>query len=126
VDIIRFSRPKQGIPPTPPPVTVGPDNLLLAVIHGDGPQGWRNPEALNTYLLKNAVGNNLTPESKKAAQAAAGGKVRPVRLRGDVIQQRLAGQSGYIFWTGADYAWLALGSPRPMNRMNRRPTTQIH
>ena len=35
------------------------DNLLLAIIHGFGPAGWRDPEARQTYLLRNAVGTDL-------------------------------------------------------------------
>ncbi|HJP93107.1 MAG TPA: hypothetical protein VJ875_14210 [Pyrinomonadaceae bacterium] len=41
-------------------VTVGNNDLLLAVIHGEGREGWRSSLARQTYLLKNAVGANLS------------------------------------------------------------------
>jgi len=36
---------------------------LMAVIHGYGPQGWRNPEARQTFLLKGVAGDNMRSES---------------------------------------------------------------
>src|SRR5690349_5324947 len=40
--------------PPPRPTIAANDALLLAVIHGYGPQGWRDPQARQTILLKNA------------------------------------------------------------------------
>src|SRR5207302_9609396 len=38
-----------------PPLRVTESEPLLAVIHGYGPNGWRDAQATQTFLLKNAV-----------------------------------------------------------------------
>ena len=100
---------QRGLPSSPPdPVLAAPNDLLLAVVHGHGPYGWRNTEAMNAYLLKNAVGSQMTMEPLEGARAATRGKRGLVTLRGDVIKQTLGGETGYIFWTGAAYGWHSL------------------
>ena len=95
--------------PSHKPVRAGKGDILLAIIHGVGPQGWRSPEAKQTFLLKNAAGSNLLGQSvtnlrdKKEKQ-----KLPP--LRGDAISETVGGKSGLLFWTGAKYAWY---SPTP-------------
>jgi hypothetical protein len=89
--------------PKPRPVITERDELLLAVIHGHGPTGWRNPEAQQTFLLKNSVGNNIKAESKKNLIKQSKGKRPP--LLGDVLGATIAGQQGFIYYTGATYAW---------------------
>jgi hypothetical protein len=79
------------------------DELLLAVIHGHGQPGWRNPEAQQTYLLKSAVGKNIKSETKKNLLKTSPDKRPP--LIGDVVSETIAGQRGFIFYTGATYAW---------------------
>ena len=96
----------QQNPQSPPaPVLATQNDLLLAVVHGHGPYGWRNPEATNAYLLKNATGSDMTVEPLKSARAAIKGQGELFTLRGDVVKQTLGGETGFIFWTGADYAW---------------------
>ncbi len=75
------------------------DDLLLAVIHGIDREGWRNRMARQTYLLKNAVGNEFGTQSGRELN-----KTMP-RLQGDVIREKLDGTAGIIFWTGGRYAW---------------------
>src|SRR4030095_13090919 len=50
------------------------NDVLLGVIHGYGANDWRDPQATQTYLLKNAVGSRLTVQKKKDALAANAGK----------------------------------------------------
>src|SRR6185503_10028374 len=38
-------------------VQVAAGDVLLAVIHGHGAGGWRNPEARQSFLIRNAVGD---------------------------------------------------------------------
>lgn len=90
------ARPKRPI--------VGPQDLLLAIIHGYGPGGWRNPEARQTYLLKHAVGKDMAARSKADAVKMASKDKLP-NLRGDVIVEQLGQERGFIYWTGARYAW---------------------
>ena len=78
---------------TPARVSVAQGDRLLAVIHGHKAEGWRDPAATQTYLLKNAAGSNL-----KARPRATG-------RRPDVISQTLRGEEGFLLWTGARYDW---------------------
>ena len=80
------------------------DETLLAVIHGSGPAGWRDPAAQQTYLVKNAVGSNFRVQTKKSLRAANQGKMLPPLL-GDVLNQMLAGNAGFIYYTGSSYGW---------------------
>jgi hypothetical protein len=86
------------------PLQVELEDVLLAVIHGFGPDGWHNPEATQTYLLKGAVGNTINAKPAKAMIAASSGKKLP-KLFGDTIAQVIAGTSGFLYYTGAGYAW---------------------
>jgi hypothetical protein len=64
---------------------------LLAIVHGHGPAGWKNPEARQAYLLKNAAGAKLTV-------------ARSPTLRGDLLSAEVDGVERVIYWTGARYA----------------------
>ena len=88
----------------PKPVRAENGDTLLAIIHGVGAKGWRNPEAKQTFLLKNGAGLNMTLLTAKDLLASnSPAKLPP--LRGDTISQTLNGRSGILFWTGAKYAW---------------------
>ena len=110
-------------PSAPAPVLADRGDLLMVVIHGHGANGWRDPEAMNTYLLKNAVGSGISLQTIKEARTAAKSKNRPINLRGDVIKQTLGGETGYLFWTGADYAWHSLQNNKPTDRRPALPMT---
>jgi len=90
----------QTLPVNTRPV-IKPDDLLLTIIHGYKREGWRNREAQQTYLLDNAAGNSMTPMSLKDLPGASGNQNRT----GDVISETLAGEKGFLYWTGAKYAW---------------------
>jgi hypothetical protein len=80
------------------------NDTLLAVIHGNDREGWRNDLARQTYLLKNAVGTEPAMESIRQIQTSSTNRSLP-QLRGDVIREKLSGSGGIIYWTGAKYAW---------------------
>ena len=88
----------------PKPVHAEAGDTLLAIIHGVGAKGWRNPEAKQTFLLKNGAGSNMTVLAVKDL-AASKGKAKLPPLRGDTISETVGGKSGILFWTGAKYAW---------------------
>ena len=88
------------------PVHAEKGDTLLAIIHGVGPQGWRNREARQTFLLRNGAGSDMVVQSAKTLRNS-GDKRKLPRLRGDAIRQTLGGRSGILFWTGAKYAWSA-------------------
>ena len=80
-------------------------DVLLAIIHGNGPSGWRDPDATQTHLLRDVVGTDLrTLPLKGAAKAYKGTKPFPA-IYGDLIQETLHGQSGFLHFTGGVYGW---------------------
>jgi hypothetical protein len=87
-----------------PRLGVAASDVLLAVIHGFGDKGWRDPEATQTFLLKNAGGSSMETHAGKEFIAANQGKKLPT-LRGDLIGETLSGKSGYLYFAGATYAW---------------------
>jgi hypothetical protein len=98
--------PHQGVQKLAPPsgpTRVEAGDTLLVVIHGFKESGWRNPEALQTYVLKNAAGSGMSVQPRAEAQAAA--QKHTPRLLGDVIRQRLDNEQGFLYWTGASYGW---------------------
>ena len=86
------------------PVRAEKGDVLLAIVHGVGAQGWRNPEAKQTFLLKNSTGNGLSAQTAKDLLTSKDRNKLPP-LRGDAIREAIGGKSGLIFWTGAKYAW---------------------
>ncbi|MFY9607295.1 MAG: hypothetical protein WAU45_01610 [Blastocatellia bacterium] len=80
-------------------------DVLLAIIHGSGPKGWHDPDATQTHLLRHVVGANMrTLPIKAAVKAYKGVKPFPT-IYGDLIQQTLIGQSGFLHFTGGIYGW---------------------
>jgi hypothetical protein len=94
----------QKLPPSSGPVKAEADDILLTIIHGYKQEGWRNPEAQQAYMLYDAVGRSMTAAPVKKLQSATGNKNEPSRS-GDVIKQTLEGEPGFLYWTGAKYAW---------------------
>jgi hypothetical protein len=93
------------VPPKPLPVYVAQTDVLLAVIHGFGPTGWRSKETTRAFLLKRVVGSTMQACSlKEALRAAKIESHRPVPGF-DVISQTIDNESGFLVWTGAKYAW---------------------
>ena len=93
----------QKLKPTAERPRVAPGDVLLAVIHGYESKGWRNPDARQTYLLKNAVGGEMRAKGGMDAQREI--PKTTLRLHGDIIQEKLGGASGFLYWTGAKYGW---------------------
>jgi hypothetical protein len=87
-----------------PPLRIAASDVLLAIIHGYGPSGWRDSQATQTYLLRNAVGLEVKAYPKSHFASANQGKTLP-RLSGDLIGENLSGKSVYLYFTGAQYSW---------------------
>jgi hypothetical protein len=92
------------IKPEMPPLRVEENESLLAVIHGYGTQGWRDPQATQTYLLKNAAGSGMKTHKGKEFATANRGRRLPL-LHGDLIGEVLGGAPGYLYYTGPTYSW---------------------
>jgi hypothetical protein len=94
----------QKLAPQAERARVETNDTLLVVIHGYKDAGWRSPEAMQTYLLKNAAGSQMNSQTRAAAQSEL--KTKTLHLLGDVIHENLGSDSGFIYWTGANYGWI--------------------
>jgi len=90
--------------PGSPRLRVGANDVLLAIIHGYGANGWHDPQATQTFLLKNAVGSDMKAHQPKDVMTPSEGKKLPP-LQGDVIAEVRGGSSGYLYYAGATYSW---------------------
>jgi hypothetical protein len=90
-------------PPAERPRVAASDSLLV-VIHGYKESGWRGPDASQTYLLRDAFGTDLRPQTRAEAKFVTLGQ-NPPRLMGDVIRETLHGEQGFLYWNGATYGW---------------------
>ena len=95
------------------------DEVLLAVIHGYGTNDWRDPQATQTFLLKNVVGNDLHVETGNEFAKAHSGKRLP-RPQGDLIAETLQGTQGYLYYATATYSWY---DPRTFKGEAQQPRT---
>lgn len=86
------------------PLRIEKDEVLLAVIHGYGTNDWRDPEATQTFVLKNVVGSDLKVQTGEQFITANAGKKLP-RPRGDLIGETVQGTPGYIYYATSNYAW---------------------
>ena len=80
------------------------DETLLAVIHGYGTNDWRDPDATQTFVLKNVVGNDLKVHTGKEFVSANTGRKLPLP-QGDLIGETVQGSSGYLYYASATYSW---------------------
>jgi hypothetical protein len=85
-------------------VLVEEADTLLVVIHGYGAEGWRDAQATQTYVLKDAAGDRMKARAQKAALASGEGGKLP-RLLGDVIDETVGGRAGFLYYNGAHYLW---------------------
>jgi hypothetical protein len=99
------------------PLKIDKDEVLLAVIHGYGTNDWRDPEATQTFVLKNVVGNDLKVHSGKEFVAANAGRKLP-RAQGDLIGQTLQGTQGYLYFATSSYSWY---DPKSFNGEQEAP-----
>ena len=93
------------------PIIIKQDDVLLAIIHGYGPSGWRHPQAHQSYLLRNAAGSSLKLQTQNEAFKMTRSSNRPPQPRGDVVRQTLDHEQGMLYYTGAQYAWYPLAKP---------------
>ena len=87
-----------------PRLRVATTDVLLAVIHGYGAEGWRDAQATQAYLLRNAAGSGMETYAGKEFITSNHGKKLPA-VRGDLIGEILGGKSGYLYYSGATYSW---------------------
>ena len=95
--------PRSHVPPRVR-LQIAKDETLLAVIHGYGANDWRDPEATQTFVLKNVVGDDLKVQTGKEFTAANAGRRLP-RPQGDLIGETLQGTQGYLYYATSTYSW---------------------
>jgi hypothetical protein len=95
----------QRRPAAPVPAYVEKADLLLAIIHGYGADGWRSRETTQAFLLKRAVGTDMRSLSRQDLLKATKSTDRLPALVFDVVSEVIDKQSGFLLWTGAKYAW---------------------
>ncbi len=95
----------QPLAPVPSPTRVAQSDVLLVVLHGHGPSGWRNADSRQTYLLKNAVEGGIRSQQIATLLKANSGKPPLPRPRGDVISETLGAESGFLYYNGSKYVW---------------------
>lgn len=95
----------QRLPKPPPRVFIQANDLLLLILHGYQQAGWHHQYARQTYLLRNAIGENIRAQSF-AEVSKFGGNKNPLQQHpGDVIGEKLNGHDGFLYWTNGRYAW---------------------
>ena len=80
------------------------DDTLLAVIHGFGNNDWRDPDATQTFVLKNVVGIDMKIQNAKEFIEANSGRKLP-RPQGDLIGETIDGTQGYLYYATSTYSW---------------------
>lgn len=83
---------------------IGKDDTLLAVIHGFGNNDWRDPDATQTFVLKNVVGNDMKVQNGKEFVEANSGRKLP-KPQGDLIGETIDGTQGYLYYATSNYSW---------------------
>jgi hypothetical protein len=92
--------------PAPTRAVITKDDTLVAVIHGQGPDGWRSREIAHFYLLKRTGTATLRAWSRTDFYAATKNAPRRVRtVRGDVIGETRGNARGFLVYAGGKYGW---------------------
>lgn len=95
----------QRLPKAAPPVIFQANDLLLLILHGYQQAGWHHQYARQTYMLRNAVGENMCARSVSEVSKTDGNKNPLTQRPGDVIGEKLTGHDGFLYWTNGRYAW---------------------
>ena len=90
------------VPPKQARPRVEPGEAVLAIIHGVGPNGWRNPDARQAYIVKHAAAI-----FQGTAPSLSQKSIRAMRLpyETEIIKELRNNKKGFVFWTGGVYAW---------------------
>jgi hypothetical protein len=94
----------QSLPETGP-VKVQAGEALLAIVHGNGPNGWRDREATQSYLLRNAAASGMQVVPLKNFPPALKVKENGARSRADIISGTVSRKAGFLYWATGKYAW---------------------
>ena len=90
------------VPPPQERPRVAANEEVLAIIHGYGPAGWRNPDARQAYLVKHAAATLLGTAPSMSQKAI---RAMKLSIETEIIKQVRNNKKGFLFWTGGNYAW---------------------
>jgi hypothetical protein len=90
------------LPPRQERPRIGANEEVLAIIHGFGPKGWRNPDARQAYLVKHAAATFLGTAPSISQKAI---RMMKLPVETEIIRQVRNNKKGFLFWTGGLYAW---------------------
>jgi hypothetical protein len=93
-------------------VVIDERDNLVAIIHGFQSKGWRDSQATQTYVLKNAAGSKMETQAPKQI-VWAGNKDKLPNILGDVIAQSVNERHGFLYYNGAMYSWYDPRSFKP-------------
>jgi hypothetical protein len=93
------------------------NETLLAVIHGFGNNDWRDPDATQTFVLKNVVGNDINVKTGKEFVESNTGRKLPLP-QGDLIGETIDGTQGYLYYATSNYSWY---DPKTFNGKEQAP-----
>ena len=99
--LVRDPRSNKSTRARPP---IEKDETLLAVIHGFGNNDWRDPDATQTFVLKNVVGNDMKVKTGKEFVESNTGRTLP-QPQGDLIAETINGTQGYLYYETSNYSW---------------------
>ena len=90
------------VPPKQERPRIEPGEQVLAIIHGVGPRGWRNPDARQAYIIKHAAA-----DFQGTAPSVSERAIRAMKLpmETEIIKEIRNNKKGFLFWTGGAYAW---------------------
>ena len=95
----------QSLPAQTGPVRVRAGEALLAIVHGNGANGWRDRDATQSYLLKNAAATGMQVFPLKNFPPALKVKENGAKSRADIISGTLSRKAGFLYWATGKYAW---------------------
>jgi len=85
----------------PPRVIVAEGDVLLAVIHGYATGGWRNRQARQSYLVRNAC--HARPRVVQDGRGLA--RAGPKLVGAVIVDDGASDRPGFLYWSGARYVW---------------------
>jgi hypothetical protein len=98
------SKAVQRLPTPDEPPRIQANDLLLLFLHGYGQSGWRHPYARQTFLLSNAVGENMRSRPLQEVLRAVS-KNTQSQPQCNVISEKLSEHDGFLYWTNGKYVW---------------------
>lgn len=83
-------------------------NYMVLVIHGSGPEGWRNPKPKAKYVMINLPFNTINVATINIETK----KNKPRKEETAIIlEEDGSSQSSMVVWTGRGYKWKDMGGP---------------